>query len=159
MNTSRRIVFVLALLVGLGALAACDSGSGPSDGTPNGAGADANPPAAGGGTWCPSSTFVGDLQGVQATVTAQFSVSPNFHAASGTFDGKYIQMGGELVSPNAYYVFYADLYPYAGYGDMIDGASGESFRIYVELKADGFWLVSNPFEGLYSTTYEFLCAP
>lgn len=167
---TRMMILALAMSLSLGA-AACDSDTGPggpadgdvagqqgAGGTPA-ADQGAQPSASTSAAWCPSGTFVGDLQGAEGTITATFSSSIHFDSDSYSFDGQYIQMGGELKSASAWYLFAADLYPYSGYGDMTDVIYNETFKIYVELTADGLYIVTNPYEGLYSTTYQFTCVP
>ncbi len=160
---ARALVLAALLLISAGAIAGCDGDSTPGGdgaaGSSSGGSSDGSGPGsdAGGTSYCPGGTFVGDLQGLQATAQVTFSESIHFDSDSNTFDVSYVQMGGEVTSSVAYYLFAADLYGYAGYGDMTDVYGGETFRIYIQLTASGFVLTTNPYEGLYSTSYVFSC--
>lgn len=89
--------------------------------------------------------FVGNLQGMQAVATVEFEQLHN-----------YVLMEGDVKSQNGNYAFSADIYGDGGYGDMVDRMTGERFRIQIQnLAPAGFALVVNPYEGLYSTRYDF----
>jgi len=151
-----------------------DVGAGPGDAGAGGAGADPGNPAGGGAGGAPggeaggapesgaggvgncfAGELVGDVGGVQATARVTFEQLP----CSGCVDptATYLVMAGEIVSGAFYYTFTADVYGASGYGDMLDYADGSTFRIRIDLAGDGFALTTNPFEGLYTTTYVFTC--
>ncbi len=105
--------------------------------------------------YCPNNVFVGNIGGVQATANVQWSTQPSFTPSSPILGESYIQMAGEITSGQFYYTFTAELYNPTGYGDMLDYADGSTFRIQIDLIADGFYLTANPFGD--PATYQFLC--
>lgn len=108
-----------------------------------------------GSAYCPTNVFVGDISGVQATANVQWSTQPSFTPSSPILGESYIQMAGEITSGQFYYTFTAELYNPTGYGDMLDHADGSTFRIQIDLIANGFYLTANPFGD--PATYQFLC--
>ncbi len=107
--------------------------------------------------YCPSHTFVGDIGGVQAVATVQWSTEPSFDPRSPILGETYIQVAGEIQSGQFYYTFTAELYGPTGYGDMLDHYDGASFRIQLDVMTDGFYLTANPFGD--PAIYAFACQP
>ncbi len=76
-------------------------------------------------------------------------------------------LSGDIRSASAYYTFTGELLgtdPYTGqptsnvaYVDVTDWGSNDRFRAQVTVYADRFELISNVYEGLYSTAYTFTC--
>ncbi len=88
--------------------------------------------------------FVADFHGVPATASVEFEQLYS-----------YARMSGEIRSPQAWYVFTADIYGDGGYGDMVDRLAGETFRIQIQsLSEAGFILTANPFQGPASYVFQ-----
>ena len=90
-------------------------------------------------------TYMGDIGGAPAI--AQVSYEPlRDHAL----------FSGEIRKGPYLYTFTSEIVGDGGYGDMLDHASGERFRIAISnLSAGGFMLIANPFEGTGQTAYYF----
>ena len=97
-----------------------------------------------GTTDAPCGTYVGDINGVEATATISIEQLP-----------EYVLMSGEITSGTFYYTFTADIIADRGWGDMVDHFDGSRFRVRIDVAADGFLLTANPF--LAPTTYSFSC--
>ncbi len=94
---------------------------------------------------CASNTYVGNLNGVEATI--KVTVEP-------LVTHTYVQ--GQLTSPTANYTFTADMMGDRGWGDMVDLLTNERFRIQLDLlPGGGLILTANPFGG--ATSYQFQC--
>jgi hypothetical protein len=132
---------LLALVMGTACVGEDDGGAGAG--------------AGGGGGYCPGNVFVGTISGLDATANVQWSQQPSFTPTSPILGESYIQMVGEITSGQFYYTFIAELYSPTGYGDMVDYVGGTTFRIRIDLIADGFILTANPFGD--PAVYQFLC--
>src|SRR5262245_36944511 len=90
-------------------------------------------------------TYMGDIGGAPAI--AQVSYEPlRDHAL----------FSGEIRKGPYVYTFTSEIVGDGGYGDMLNQASGERFRIAIlNLSAGGFMLIANPFEGTGQTAYYF----
>ena len=125
-------------LLGIVLIAGCPNTGGPSNSGALGALA-----TAGAGN-CPSNTYTGEINGVQATARVTVEPLPS-----------YTYVEGEVTSGQFYYTFTADLPGDRGWGDMVDHSDGSIFRIQIDVVGDGFYLTTNPF--LAPTTYIFSC--
>ncbi len=110
--------------------------------------------------WCPSNTFVGDIEGMSGQARLAYEVGLSV-----------IYVGGEITSETAHYYFSGcELYrdTYTGmptnnvcYVDVTGMYTGERFRAelqFYEIGSErGFYFTANAFEGMYSTSYNFIC--
>ena len=108
-------------------------------------------------TFCPAGTFVGDIQGIEATARVQWTEQTSYDPSSPVPNETYTLVGGEIQSGPYYYTFKADLYGMSGFGDMVDHTDNSQFRIRVDVGDQGFVLTVNPFAD--AIQYSFACAP
>lgn len=108
------------------------------------------------GGWCPSNRFVADLGGLpaRAALASELGLS-------------WLFVSGEVVSPSAHYYFSGcelPLDPYSGavaadvcWVEVVELSTGQRLRAELRFYDRGFLFVTDPFEGLYSTVYDFVC--
>jgi hypothetical protein len=108
------------------------------------------------GEWCPSNRFVADFGGLPATA-----------ALASELGLSWLFVSGEIVSPTARYYFSGcelPLDPYSGavaadvcWVEVVEVVSGQRLRAELRFHDRGFLFITDPFEGLYSTGYDFVC--
>ncbi len=103
--------------------------------------------------------YAGDVHGVTAHAAIVYEDLRLQEGTAGWWlagDGSVL-MVGSIDAGETRYSFTADIIGHAGYGDALDHATGDRFRVHVEFPTsiERFVLTANPFEGLHATSYLF----